>query len=226
MNRVVGIVKTHLADRWSWLAMPWVILGISFACNYIIGGASDEKIYTGGLASIYIYMMVLGILSVGQTFPFIMGFSGRRKDYFIGTTATIGLLAAITSILLCVIGYIERLTDQWGVGLYFFNVKYLTDGPAFQQFWVLFTLMVNLFFMGFAISCIHRRFGRNGMYIFFIVTGLAFTVSSYLIGLNDKWKALFDWFADISVLELANGLFALTVLYLLLSYLLLRKATV
>lgn len=226
MNRVVGIMKTHLADRWSWLILPWLIMGISFVCNLIIGGISGDKIYTGGLASIYIYMLVLGIISVGQTFPFLIGFSARRKDYFLGTTATIAVISVISAIVLCLIGYVERETDNWGVQLYFFNVKYLSDGPLLERLWVNFTLMINLFFMGFTIACIYRKFGRNGMYFFFIGLGLVLTIGSYLISLFDKWKTIFDWLADLAVIDLANGLFVLTLLYVFFSYLLLRKAVV
>lgn len=226
MNRVVGIIKTHLADKLTWLILPWLILGISFACNLIVGSLADEKIYTGGLASIYIYMLVVGIGSVGQTFPFLIGFCTRRKDYFLGTAATIAIISFLSAIVLLLIGYVERETGQWGMELYFFNVKYLSDGPLLERFWILFTLMINLFFCGFAISSIHRKFGRNGLYFFFIALSVVMTVASYLITLNEKWKPIFGWMADISVMELANGLFLGTLIYVLFSYLLLRRATV
>jgi len=226
MNKIAGIVKTHLADRWSWSILPWLILGISFCANLIIGGVSGDEIKTGGLASIYVYMFVLGIVSVGQTFPFLIGFGARRKDFFLGTTATILAIGVLSVILLLVLGWIESSTDYWGIGLQYFNVEYLTDGPLAERFWILFILMIHLFFSGFAIACIYRRFGRNGLYYFFGALGLILTCTFYLIGMNDKWKAVFDWFADVSVFELANGLFVATLLYVAFSYLMLRRATV
>jgi len=226
MNRVAGIVRTHLTDKWSWTIIPWVILASSFVCNLIIGGLSNDKIYTGGLASIFVYMLVLGIVSVGQTFPFLIGLSVRRKDYFLGTTATIAIISVISAIVLILIGFIEQQSNQWGVGLYFFKVPYLTDGPLLEQFWILFNLMINLFFCGFIISSIHRRFGRNGLYLFFIILSVVLTVSIYLISLYEKWNELFEWFADISVIELASGVFMLTLIYIGISYLLLRRASI
>jgi len=225
MSRVAGIVKTHVTDLWSWVTMPWMILGISFTVNVLIASMSGEKIETGGLASIFVYVLVLGIGSVGQTFPFLIGFGARRKDFFLGTTATIALIGGGTVILLLVLGYIERQTGYWGIDLHFFNIAYVTDGPLFQKFWVQFSIMLNFFFVGFAISSLYRRFGRNGLYFFFIVIGVAGTFGSFLISMYDKWYAVFDWFADLAVLELANGLFILTLVYVGLSYLLLRKAS-
>lgn len=226
MNRVAGIVRTHLTDKWTWIFLPWVILSISFICNVIIGGMSGDKIYTGGMASIYVYMFVLGIISIGQTFPFIIGFSVRRKDYFLGTAATITLISIASSFLLLLLGFIETQSDGWGVNLHFFHLPYLSDGPIFTRVWVLFSIMINVFFSGFAISCIHRKFGSNGLYLFFIVLSVVITFSSYLITMYGKWKAILDWFAEISVVQLANGLFVLTLIYVGISYLLLRKATV
>ncbi|MFB9278874.1 hypothetical protein [Cohnella cellulosilytica] len=225
MNRVAGIVKTHMTDAFSWLMLPWIILGSSFVINVIIGSLSGEEIKTGGLASIFIYMLVIGIISVGQTFPFLISFGARRTDYFLGTTATAALVSVVTAVLLLVIGFIERATGHWGIDLYFFNVPYLTDGPLLTQFWVFFIIMMNLFFFGFVIAAIYRRLGRNGMFGVFLGVGLVFTVAFYLISYYDNWEPIWNWIWGISVLELANRLLVLTLLYAGLSYLLLRRAT-
>ncbi len=226
MNRVAGIIRTHLTDKWSWLFLPWIILMSSFFCNLVIAGAAGDKIYTGGLASIFIYMLVLGILSVGQTFPFIIGFGARRKDYFLGTTATITIISIAASVILLLVGYIETQTDGWGVDLHFFHLPYVSDGNVITRTWVLFSFMINFFFMGFTISCIHRKFGRNGLYAFFILAAIIITLSVYLISSYGNWDAIFDWFAETSAAQFASGMFILTLVYIGLSYLMLRKATV
>ncbi|MFC4601700.1 hypothetical protein [Cohnella hongkongensis] len=228
MNRVKGIVKAHLTDLWSWTMLPWLILGFSFAVNLVIGSLVEEVIITGGLTSIYIYMMVLGIVSLGQTFPFLIGFGARRKDYFLGTAATISLISAASAVVLMLLGYVERATSYWGIDLRFFNVPYVTDGPLaeqFEQFWIFFNAMLHLFFLGFAIAAVYRKFGRNGLFAVFIVLGLALTVAFYAITHYDRWGSLLSWAQGISVLELANGMLVLTLLYVVLSYALLRKAT-
>jgi hypothetical protein len=192
----------------------------------LIAGSAEDKIYTGGVASIFIYMMVLGITSVGQTFPFLIGFGARRKDYFLGTTATITIISIASSFILLLLGYIEMQSEGWGVELHFFHLPYIGDGSVLSRTWVLFSFMIHLFFLGFAISCIHRKFGRNGLYAFFILTGIILTLSSYLITQYGDWKAIIDWFGETSAAQIASGSFVLTLVYVWFSYLMLRKATV
>ena len=89
MNRIVNVVALQTKDKFSWFLLPWIIVGSSFVINIIIailiGGKSP--IYTGGMSSIYIYMLVVGGLCVAGPFPLALGFSARRRDYYLGTTA-------------------------------------------------------------------------------------------------------------------------------------------
>jgi hypothetical protein len=226
MNRVSGIIRTHLTDRWGWILIPWIVLASSFVCNLLVASLSGEVIYTGGVASIFIYMLVLGIVIVAQTFPFIIGFGSRRKNYFLGTTATIVITSAIFALILCMLARIEVQSGNWGVDLHFFNLPYISDGSAIGRYWVQFSFMTHLFFTGFFIACIYRKFGRNGTFLFFIALSLILTITAYLINIGDGWNAIFNWLGEISAVELATGLFFLTLVYLGLSYGLLRRATV
>jgi hypothetical protein len=226
MNRVSGIIRTHLTDKWGWILIPWLVLASSFVVNLFVAGLSGEVIYTGGVASIFIYMLVLGIVIVAQTFPFIIGFGSRRKDYFLGTAATIVIISAIFALILCMLARIEVQSGNWGVNLHFFNIPYISDGSAIGSYWVQFSFMTHLFFTGFFIACLYRKFGRNGFFLFSIVLFVILSISVYLINIRDGWNAIFNWLGEISAVELATGLFLLTLVYLGLSYGLLRKATV
>ncbi|MCD9024124.1 hypothetical protein [Cohnella silvisoli] len=226
MNRVKGIIRTHLTDRLGWIFLPWIILSSSFACNLIIAGLSGEEFYTGGLASIYVYMTILGIMIVAQTYPFIIGFGARRKDYFLGTAATIAIVSAVFTLMLCVLAVIEVQSGGWGVNLHFFNLPYLSEGSAIERIWIQFSLMTNLVFIGFFFSCIYRKFGRNGMFLFFVALSVVLSFSTYFITIANGWDEIFNWLSGISAVHLATGLFVLTLVYLGLSYGLLRRATV
>lgn len=228
MNRIAGVMKTHLKDRWGWIFLPWIIIMSSFVVNLIIGGTIGDKMYTGGLASIHIYMLVLGIVNVAQTFPFAIGFGARRKDYFTGTIATIVVISLASAIVLWALGYIENdLTGGWGVEMHFFHLPYISEGSAAGQIWFQASLMFHLFFCGFVISCIFRRFGRAGIYTVFISLSLVLTVTTFLISYYKKWGDILDWLKQIemSATELASVLFVISLVYLLFSHLLLRRST-
>jgi len=228
MNRIAGVMRTQLQDRWGWIFLPWIIMFSSFAVNLILGlTMQEEQFYTGGLASIYIYMLVIGILCVAQTFPFAIGFGIRRKDYFWGTTAVITVLSAGSAVVLWLLGYVEsQLTGGWGAHLHFFHLPYLSDGSMIRQIWVNFSLLTHLFFLGFIISCVYRRFGRAGLFTFFITILLSMTITLALISYYSWWGDLWDWFVRFNSVELATGMFGLSLVYALVSYLLLRRSTV
>jgi len=226
MNRITAVAKTHLTDKFSWLALPWIILAISFFINLILGlFFIEEAMYTGGISSIHIYMLVAGIVSVTQTFSFAIGFSVRRTDYFLGTAAMIGGVSLANAILLWLMGMIERATDGWGVDLHFFHLPYMSDGSAIEQIWFQLSVMLCCFFMGFITPCIYRRFGRLGLFAAAIALIAAVTIGSFLISYYQKWMVIWDALVKLSATEIAGWAAVLTLVLALLSYLLLRRST-
>lgn len=228
MNRIAGVMKTQLRDRFGWIFLPWIIMLSSFVVNLIIGYMiQDDSYYTGGLASIYVYTLVLGIMSVIQTFPFVLGFGVRRKDYFWGTAASISAVSAVSAFALWLLSFVEnKLTGGWGVNMHFFHLPYISDGMPISQIWVSFSLMIHVFFLGFIISCIYRRLGRVGLYTFFILLLMIITVASYLFTYYNIWGTIGNWLAGFNSVEVASGLFGISLLYALIAYLLLRRSTV
>ncbi|MEK4141492.1 hypothetical protein [Paenibacillus sp. FSL L8-0333] len=227
MNPTAGMLKMHFRDKWLWLYTPWVILLSSFLVNVIVASFIQEPIYTGGLVSIFIYMLITGILILVQTFPFALGLSQRRTDYFIGTSLMAIITSAVYSILLYLLSIIEsKLTGGWGLGLHYFHLPYLNDGNALEQLWMYFALFLHMFFLGLMISSIFRRFGRSGLFIFSGVTFILCSLGVLLMTYNQWWVDLFNWFAGYTAFELALWSMPLTVVYALLSFLMLRRATV
>lgn len=228
MTRIAGVMRMHLKDRWSWFFIPWLILLCSFTINLIIAGIIDKPVYTGGIASIYVFMLISGIISLPQTFAFAIGFSVRRKDYFLGTIATVAAVSLGSAILLFIFSLIESGTGGWGVVLHFFHMPYLNDGSAFEQLWIYFGAMLHMFVSGFVISSIHRKYGRVGMYVFFAVLLLISTILGFLLTYYEWWDNIGRWVLEQapSASALTSALSLLTLVYIVLSYLLLRRATV
>ena len=89
---------------------------------------------------------------------------------------------------------------------------------------VYFVVMANMYFLGFVIGSIYRRFGRTGTLIFFLIVFLLMSIFSLVWTYLRWWGAFFHWFSQFTAFELALGLLPLTAFYLLASYLLLRRA--
>ena len=227
MNAMTGVLKMHYRDKWLWLITPWIILFSSFLVNIVIAFFLNKPMYTGGLVSIFIYMMVTGIIILIQSFPFALGLSIRRTDYFFGTSLMAIIISAAFALLLFLLSITEsKLTGGWGLQLHYFHLPYLNDGTVIEQLLMYFMLMVHMFYLGFIISSIFRRFGRNGLFVFAAAMFIIYSVCGLLLTYNQWWGNLFAWFSGHTAFELALWSIPLTALYALLSYLLLRRSTV
>ena len=81
-----------------------------------------------------------------------------------------------------------------------------------------------MYFLGFVIGSIYRRFGRAGMLIFFLIVFLLMSIFSLVWTYLRWWGAFFHWFSQFTAFELALWLLPVMAFYLLVSYLLLRRA--
>lgn len=228
MNAISSVISLHLRRTEQVFGIPLAILGSAFAVNLIICFALGGKvtIYTGGLSSIFIYYLIAGTLIPGETFLFAIGFSVRRRDYFIGTMAFAIGLSVAWAIVLLVLALVEEKTSNWGLGLHFFHLPYVGDNAFFGQLWLFFIAMLTSFAIGFVPASVYRRFRMLGVYLFFGALMLPLSVFSALASYRGWWQSIFTWLFKFSAPMLGLGILPLTALGLLFSYVMLRKATV
>lgn len=230
MQAIRAVMIMHARDKLAWFIMPWAAQIAAFLVTLLDGllfhrqGAWSSY---GGAGDIYIYYFALGIISINKTFPFALGFSVRRKDYVLGTAALVVVLFAATAVVLASLEILEsHVFNSWGVNLHFFALPYLSAGSFLQQWWVDFSLLANLFALGFVIGSVYRRFGNWGLLAFFVGALLVLTT---WIGLSihlNRWAAVAAWFSQHAAPDFALVLLPVTELYLLGVYLLLRRAVV
>ena len=227
MNRVTAAAGIHLQDKFSWFALPWLVLSLSFFINLAISHLLvDETMVTGGIATIHIFMLVVGIIAMTSTFPFAIGFSVRRTDFVLGTYAVFAGTSLLSGVLLWLLGAVEQATNGWGSDLRFFHLPYMSDGSAVEQIAIQSATMLFCFFTGFLPPCLYRRFGMKGMLIVCLALLLLGTVGGYALTYLDVWPTIFDFAGSLRAIDLAGGLFLIAVIDAVIGYLLLRRATV
>ncbi|MFD1675459.1 hypothetical protein [Alicyclobacillus fodiniaquatilis] len=226
MNRTMSIVKLHFKSRLLLFFLPWFITLFSFFINLILCFIIHSQTYSGSVATVYLYMLIIGIFFLRGAFPFAIGFSVRRTDFFVGTAMTILIINAVNALILSLLSLIENLTDSWGVNLHFFHLPYLDASPAIGQFWIDFVILLHLCFLGWLISSLFQRFGRGGLLIFFAALFIFCSVAAILCTYFNKWIPIFTWFFHHSALQLSWWLIPAIVVYGIVTYLLLRRATV
>jgi hypothetical protein len=244
---------TWLLGPWIVLGAAFVIcLLIALSIDLLWGGTTP--VYTGALACIYIVMLIEAIGTVIGTFPFAVGFGTRRRDYLLGTLAWSVAFCASWAILLGLLSLIEaNVIKNWGVGLHFFHLPVFSDGSPLRQFcwsyyhdmycaqsdpnylsgslplgqfWVSFVLLLFMYLLGLLLGSIYQRFGRTGESIFF---GIAFLLLSVFVLMSTYWHwwgAISGWLALQTAAALGLWLVPLMAFFALVSYALLRKATV
>lgn len=228
MNRVAGVWKMHMRDRNIWFLIPWLILFSSFAVNLVIFSCirPDEPGVTGGLSSVFCYMMAIGVAALSQTFSFALGIGVRRKDYFWGTAAQIGLVSIMNAVIIVALSTLENATNGWGGAVYFFHIPYISDGMIAAQLWFYAAAMLHLYFSGFIISCIQRRFGWLMLTLILALLFLALSIASVLAAYYHWWSVLADLLHGVSAAEWMGWVSILTLFYMAASYRLLLRSTV
>lgn len=229
MNRTLGVLNMHFRDKFSWLWLPWIICLLSFGVNWLIAALTGiDNMFSGGVSSIYVYMLVMGIVIVSQTFSFSLGLGVRRIDYFLGTLLAALIVNVSIAVLLLLLSVAENSwLTSWGVGLHFFHLPFVHEGSLWLQFITHLILLLFFFTLGFAIGSFYRKIGRTGLILFFTLLFLLLFVSSVLISNYGSWVQIWRWIvANIQTLNdftpwlvLGNAILALV------SFGLLRKAT-
>ncbi|AJS60556.1 hypothetical protein [Paenibacillus sp. IHBB 10380] len=226
MNRVANVMKMHSRDKWSWFIIPWVVMLSVFIINLVISVFIDDPMYTGAIASVYVYMFIAGIVTLAQTFPFALGMSVSRTDYFLGTSAMIILTSVGFAVLMFLLGLTEGWTGAWGSDLHFFHLPYLSDGPVINQFLVPLVILLFMRYLGIVIAATHKRTGRSGLFIASGILLLVFTVLGFLATYLNWYPAIFDWMVEQSAVDYTLWMLPLIVIFAVVSYLLLRRATI
>lgn len=228
MNPISTVLKLHYRDKLLWFYIPAIILFSSFAINLIVSFlvTSQEDFYTGGLASIFTYLLVQGIIVVAKTFPFAVGMSIRRTDYYIGTAAMGVISSAVFTLLIFLLGQLENQLNGWGNKLHFFYFPYINDGTFLEQLSIYLFLFLNFFSLGFLISSFVKRFGSKGVFIASTAILLIGSIAVYVMHSFSLWPKVFSWFGGQSAVQLAYWLIPFIIVYLLVSFLLLRRTSV
>src|SRR5262245_42550985 len=128
MKTLVNVARYHLADRVTYLALPWGIMTFSFLVNVAIAATAPRPEggqYTGGLATIYLFLLVCGAYSMTRSLPFGLMLGVSRRSYYLGTALLVLAVGVAYGSVLTVLQIVERATGGWGLSLHFFRIPWI-----------------------------------------------------------------------------------------------------
>jgi hypothetical protein len=213
MRTLVNIGRYGLADRTTYLWLPWAILGVSFLINVAISAQlpAGQGDYTGGLLTIYAYLFVCGALTMTRALPFGLMLGVSRRSYYLGTALLIAALGVVYGLALTALQALERVTNGWGVGLHFFRVAWIMDGPWYQTWLMSFVLLVLFFLYGMWYGLVWRRWNLIGLVAFIAAQLVVVLVVVVAVSRTSSWSAFGHFFVTITAPTLTGVLAALTV---------------
>jgi hypothetical protein len=231
LDRAVKVARIQTVNLPIQLGMPWLILGLAFVVNLVVFSlvpdppAGEPKV-TGAIMSIYIFMLIAHLQSMTQVFPFALGLSVTRRDFFAGTSLLIVAQSVVQGILLTILLAVERATGGWGMDLSFFGVPFLVQDNWFLQVIAYSVPFLLVSFASIFAGTAYKRWGQLGMYVLSIGGLVLGGAAAVIITWQQAWGSVGRFFADTSPLTLLAGYpLILSVILAAAGYLALRRAT-
>jgi hypothetical protein len=240
-RRIGNVVRLHLANPFTIIGTPVIVLALIFAVNWMIwwiirtAAPSDPQSvadvsasfqYSGATLWIFVYMMVVAIMAMNLTFSFALGFGSTRRDFLLGSGLTFVGLAALYAGVYILLAAVETWTDGWGVGGAMFNSIYFgVDSPWWLRLFHVFALFLFFFAAGSTFGSMYVRWKARGLIVFFSVVSILIMGAVALVTVTDSWPAVGEFFETAGF----TGSYALSLVLSatagLAAYLILRRAT-
>jgi hypothetical protein len=238
------IARYHLVLPWLALGLPWGALSLSFVVNLVIFSfvptsyhevltshglvqvANPSHNYTGGLATIYVFLLVMGINSIGRSLPFGLALGVSRRSFYTGTALYGVALAFLDGLLLTALQGIERATGGWGVRMHFFQVPYILDGPWYLTWLTSFVALALLFVWGMWFGIVYRRWNLFGSVTFIAAQVIVVLAAVLILVWADAWSGVGHFFTGLTAAGFTGALAALAALLLAGGQATIRRATV
>jgi len=227
MNRTLSVMRMQFVNKYTFVWLPLIILGASLALSVLIFAMIpyDGGKYGGGSQAPIWYFFALGITSLSYTFPFSQALSLTRREFFFGTMLAAAVTALILAVAFVLGGAIEVATGGWGVNGYFFYLDWVWQSGWLVAGLFFGILSLMLFVIGFWGATLYRRFGALGLTLTLVAFGVVLVIAMFLVQQLDAWGTVFEWFAALGAGGLALGMAGATVVFGVVAWATLRRAT-
>jgi len=238
VGRILTIVRLHLANPYTTIVLPWIILGVILLLNLAIWGliaiaagpgkdAINARVgfsYSGSSFYIGVYMMIVAVQAISITFPFALSYGATRRDYWLGSSVTFVLLSAMYAIGFTILGVIERATDGWGLGGRMFTPIYFGD-EWWQRLLICFFGLLFFFFVGSSLAAVWVRWKVTGMVTFFTALALILLGGITALTLTGSWMGFWAALGAAGPLGITSWLLVPAAIGAVVGYFILRRAT-
>ncbi|WP_395640091.1 ABC transporter permease [Pseudolysinimonas sp.] len=240
-QRLRNVVRLHLANPFTIIVTPLLVLGIIFLANWVIwflvrsasptdpqsvADVSQGFQFSGASLWTFVYMMVVAIQAMNLAFPFALGFGSTRRDFSLGTAATFVGLSAAWALIYTGLAIVEKATNGWGMGGAMFNSFYFGPDDAWgTRLFTTFTGFLFFFAIGSVFGAIYVRYRARGLILFFLALAVVLIGLVALATLTSSWGAFGEFFVAIGFLGGYALSLPVSIVAGVAGHLILRRAT-
>jgi hypothetical protein len=227
MSTWIKVARYQMVQRFNYVTLPWAALALLFAAQLAVItmlGMHDARLT--GLVSIYAVFFIVGVSTVARSLPFGLALGLSRRSYYLGTVLLALTLTALDGLLLAGLQEIERATGGWGLGMFFFRVEYVLDGPWFLTWLTSFVALTLAFVYGLWWGLVYLRWRRMGRRVFLVAQILALLAVGLTADRFAAWPNIGRFFTDLTALGLTGVLAAATAALLVGGYATIRRVAV
>lgn len=229
-TRVRQVVRLQLINRQTFIWVPLIVLGGTYALTYAIFAVlkfnlvpAEILLHGGGAQAPLWYFLIVGIQALTLTFPFSQAMSVTRHEFYVGTLLTAALTSALLATIGVLGGWLELATNGLGINGYFFHLPWLWEsGPAVAWF-VYFVIALFMFVVGFWAATIYKRWGATWTTIVLLSVAAVLVAIAASFTVTESWPQVWSAIVNGGPLPLALVLLALTVVQAGVSYATLRR---
>ena len=229
MKTLVNVARYHLVDRLTFVGLPWGIMAFSFLVNIVISllvPTTPHGIYTGGLLTIYVFLLVCGAVIMTRSLPFGLMLGISRRTYYLGTALLVLTLGVVYGLALTLLQLVERASGGWGVSLHFFRIPWILDGPWYQTWLTSFVLLVLFFLYGMWYGLVFRRWNVAGLVLFIAAQILVALLVVVAVSLTHEWSAFGHFFTTLTAIAVTGVLAAIALTMGFGGFTTLRRVTI
>lgn len=235
--RIWRVVRLNLVNTRQVFVVPGIVMGaillVSAAIWFIIGATTHGESratalqgtqFSGGSFYIFVFMLILGLQVVTATFPFALGLSATRRDFWLGSALTFLLLAAAYAVAFTLLSLAETATGGWFLHGHLFTSIYFGQNVG-QRLLVVFFGLLFCFFAGAMAGTLFLRWRATGVLFGSAVLAVLVLGALAVVAFTQSWARLGHWFLTTGPLGIAAWLLVPAAVCAVAGYAVLRRST-
>jgi hypothetical protein len=238
LRRIWNVVRLHFVNTSTTIIVPWIVMTAIFAVNLMIwaiiysAAAPEDRAkiaegtqWSGSIFYIFVYMLVVAVQAIATTFPFALGFSATRRDYYLGTALTFLMLSGGYAIALTALALLEEATNGWGLHGRMFTTVYFGGDAWYERLFVFFVLLAFFFFVGSIFAAVWVRWKQYGLLGLALALALLAVGAVAIISFTQNWPTVLEWVIASGPVGVVAWLLVPTAISAVAGFFLLRRAT-